>query len=137
MKKKREVAGYVPYRKTKGRLEFFLQMRDIHAKTNPNMLGVFGGGIEDGETIEQCLYREILEELEYRPQKVLFFSRYEHALRINNLFIEEVGTDFENKVTIHEGQYGKFLTNDEVRNSEHVTPMVRIIVNQLSEYLAQ
>jgi 8-oxo-dGTP pyrophosphatase MutT (NUDIX family) len=137
MREKREVSGFVPYRKRGDEREFFLQMRSPNAKTSPNLFGVFGGGLEVGETFERALFREIEEELAYVPRTPIYFSRFENANRISSLFIEEVGSDFESLVDVREGEYGKFLTASEVLKSNDVTFMVRLIIFQLNGYLSR
>ena len=61
MNKKREVATLVPYRWRNDLLEFYIQKRDVDASTAPNKLGLFGGGLEDGESMVDALMREIQE----------------------------------------------------------------------------
>ena len=135
MRQKRGWVGLVPYRKAGDSFEFFLQKRDLHAKRNPNLFGVFGGGIENGESLEETLSRELKEELAYTPKVAVYFSRYEHATGISHLFIEEVRENFESLITIHEGQYGKFLTLNKIRKLTNVTDMTRVRITQLSDYL--
>lgn len=136
MKKKREVSCLVPYRRRGSEFEFFLQKRDANAATSPNKLGLFGGGLESGETIEQALVRELQEELEYVPKAPVYFCRYEHATHINSVFLEEVGPTFENDVHVHEGQYGKFLTLKEVEESDDSSIVTLLIVTQVAQMLA-
>ena len=104
---------------------------------SPDKFGMFGGGLEEGESIEQGLAREIKEELVYTPRQPAFFSRYEHATHILNVFIEEVGTDFESLVEVREGQYGKFMTLEEIESSKDLTPLVTTVVIQLEEFLSK
>lgn len=55
-----------------------MQHRDNNAPYEPNMWGFFGGHIEEGETPEQAVVREIKEELQIDivPE---YFGRYEHG----------------------------------------------------------
>jgi len=49
---------------TNKRNEVLLQHRDGNAPTNPNKWGLWGGGIEKGESPEVALVRELKEELD-------------------------------------------------------------------------
>ena len=53
-----------------------LQKRDNRAPKNPGMWGFFGGRVEDGESPEQALTREALQELSLENVKFKFFGRY-------------------------------------------------------------
>ncbi len=112
-------------------------MRTADARVNPGVYDFFGGGLDEGESPEAALIRELGEELEYIPTNYVYFSRYENATHINNLFIEEVGADFEASLKIHEGQYGRFLTIDEVIASGTVFTQARFILEQVSTYLSK
>ncbi len=135
--KKRLVAAYVAYRRRGEEYEFYLQKRDANAPRGAGMFGVFGGGVDEGESIEAGLYREVAEELRYRPVAIRYFSRYEHAQNLMHAFIEEVGTEFETKIEVCEGEYGKFFTASEARAEPTASDTVRLITLQVSEYLAQ
>lgn len=134
---KREAAGFVPYRKCGADFEFFLQRRSKDARKNPDMLGVFGGGLEENETPEQALVREIREELNYTPANPIYFSKYEHATNIIYLFIEEVSHNFDSSVTVCEGQYGAFFSAAQLRRLPDLTRTARVAVEQVAEYLAR
>jgi mutator protein MutT len=54
--------------------EILLQHRSKTAKRLPDYWGFFGGGIEVGETPEQALARELLEELEYHVKNPVLIN---------------------------------------------------------------
>ncbi|MFZ1987952.1 MAG: NUDIX domain-containing protein [Minisyncoccia bacterium] len=137
MNKKREGSSLVPYKRVGGEIFFFLQKRDKNAVRAPGLFGIFGGGFEEGEDAQMALVREIKEELNYVPKTAIYFSRYEFAMGIFHVFIEEVGGGFETEVKVDEGEYGKFLTLSDIETMPNVSPSTRAIVNQLSEFLTQ
>lgn len=116
-------------------IEFFIQKRGLDFVSAPDKLGLFGGGLDEGESIDQALIRELQEELEYTPVRPVYFSRYEHATHINHVFLEEVAAGFEDKVVVHEGEYGKFLTHDEMVARGDATLNTLYIVTQVSKFL--
>ena len=59
----RQVAVLILY---DGHGRILLQHRTKDAPTFPDYWGLFGGGIEQGETPEQAVEREIVEELAYK-----------------------------------------------------------------------
>ena len=57
--------------------KILLQLKDESHERYPNHWGFFGGGIEDGETPENAVFREISEELNYKlknPEKLMAFK---------------------------------------------------------------
>lgn len=136
MKEKRETSSFIPYKRVGNEFVFFLQKRDMNAKRAPGVFGMFGGGLDENETPEEALLREVQEELAYSPEEPRYFSRYENANTIFNVFIEEVNDDFESQIKIGEGEYGKFLTLSETQTLS-VSPSSRLITLQLAEALAK
>lgn len=65
MKTKRDVAMLILMNKEG---KFLLQHRAEHLERWPGIWGLFGGGIEEGETPEEGFMREIREELSYRVE---------------------------------------------------------------------
>lgn len=110
-------------------------MRDEHAPTNANIFSIFGGGIDDGETADEALLREIREELEYMPLNVKYFMHSDTGTRTCEVYIEEVGPDFESKVNVREGKYGKFLANDEIVHAKDVSYLAKILTAEINAWL--
>lgn len=135
MNEKRVMSSLVPYRKRGTEIEYYIQRRSNDAKINPGLYGMWGGKAEEGETPEETLLREIREELAYVPERAVYFCRYEFAQYIFQVFVEEVGADFESKVQILEGDYGTWLTLSEIMHSTEMSPNATTIFPQLDAAL--
>lgn len=125
----KHAAGLIPYFLLTEKNEYcvFVQRRSMDARRNPDVFGLFGGGIEVGETPEQGLHREILEELnidlkkpEYRtalmPLGTFDYADSRGKVRAHE-YVLPVTADFAKHVKIGEGQYGVFMTETEIRES--------------------
>ncbi len=75
---------------------------------------LIGGHIELNENPEEALRREMKEELNFVPDLFRHFKKYEFDDFIFDIFLAEVGDDFENKITILEGEYGAWFTMQDV-----------------------
>jgi 8-oxo-dGTP pyrophosphatase MutT (NUDIX family) len=125
---KRICSILIPYRKTPEGVVVFLQKRAPDVVRHPNEFGFFGGGMEPGESPEQALEREIGEELEFKPSGYVFLGVYESAHTIRHVFYLKVEDDFESKIKINEGQYGKFFSEGEFENEPQITDMDKLIL---------
>jgi 8-oxo-dGTP pyrophosphatase MutT (NUDIX family) len=56
-----------------------IQERDNHSKVGEKY-GFWGGGMLNGESKEQALYRELREELGYKPKEIEYL--YKHQIKI-------------------------------------------------------
>lgn len=133
-----EVAVYIPYRRTGGTWEFFLQKRDGNAQTHPNIFSMFGGHMEEGEDSLTAVLREVNEELVYVPKELTKFPRTfvsDANGKLFDVYIERVGPDFEHNVTVLEGEYGAFLTGEEIGARSDVSKVCKDIVTALLESL--
>ncbi len=55
---------------------FYDQSGNIYVQKRGGNYAHWGGGVEEGETPEQALYRELEEELKFKPEKVTFWRTY-------------------------------------------------------------
>ena len=82
-----------------------------------NMWDIPGGHVEDGETPEQCIVREMKEEMDLTLKQYELFSVMEFDDRIEYTFWTKVNFDIE-KITLHEGQQLKWFTESEAKNTK-------------------
>jgi 8-oxo-dGTP diphosphatase len=95
-----------------GELLFFL--RDNKPTiAYPNQWCLLGGGVEDGESFEETIKREMLEEIELDLKDVEVFKKYTWPERIETVFYTKLDLDIET-TPLHEGQQLKFFTKDEL-----------------------
>jgi 8-oxo-dGTP pyrophosphatase MutT (NUDIX family) len=106
---------FIPYRFINGQWFLFAQKRTKDALFAPDMFGIFGGRIEGEETPVMALFREIREELDYRPRNVSFFRKYQHIDSEEYVFVDQAGENFESEIRVLEGQYGRFLSEAELQ----------------------
>jgi 8-oxo-dGTP pyrophosphatase MutT (NUDIX family) len=125
---------FIPYRLVSGGPVLFVQKRTKDAPVAAGMFGMFGGQIEDGESAETALFREVREELDYEPRNVRFFGKYEHGDCEQYVFLSEVDETFETEITVLEGEYGRFLNESELK-TEKVIDIDRIVFNDVFRWL--
>jgi 8-oxo-dGTP diphosphatase len=89
---------------------------DIPDITYPNMWDVPGGHVDDGETPEQCIVREMKEEMDLELEDFQLFSVMEFTDRIEYTFWKKADLDIKS-ITLHEGQKLKWFTESEVKNT--------------------
>jgi len=98
--------------------EILLQLRDnTPAIPYPNCWGTFGGQIEDGETPEQAIRREIKEELDYDLEQpellhiysfdgydIYMFRKVDKTIKLDNLIVRE-------------GQRAEFFSKEDIKDT--------------------
>lgn len=95
--------------------QILLQLRDnIDIIPYPNCWSTFGGQIEENETPEDAIIRELKEELNYDLKNPQLFKIYSGLSWEMHVYIKE---DFEmdlTKYSILEGQKGEFFSINEI-----------------------
>ena len=85
----------------------------------PNMWDVPGGHVDDGETPEQCIVREMKEEMDLKLEEFQLFSVMEFLDRVEYTFWKKMNLDIQS-INLHEGQKLKWFTEFEARNTKLV-----------------
>jgi 8-oxo-dGTP diphosphatase len=130
---KKEVADLILYDKDK---KILLQHRDKDTKILPDHWDAFGGKIENGETPEQAMRREIQEELEYAVESPSHFRTTAYtdgAMQFTvHTFIEKY--DSSKPLILHEGQGMGWFTTDEALGLKMANECKQIILD-IKKYL--
>lgn len=79
----------------------------------PNMWDVPGGHVEKGETPEETIVREMMEEIETDVSTCRRHAIYDFPDRIEYLYFMEFEADAET-IPLHEGQYLRWFTEEEI-----------------------
>jgi 8-oxo-dGTP pyrophosphatase MutT (NUDIX family) len=125
---KRKVSVLAPYKKENGLVHIFLQKRSDDAEREPGMFGFFGGGADGNENSEEALLREIKEELDIVLERFNHFGTYYLPKTVVDVFVTEVGNNFEKEIKILEGDYGKWFTEEDFeRERDIITGDLRIL----------
>ena len=140
MDNKREVAVLLPYKIEGSVVRVFLQKRGMESKVLPGHFSFFGGKLEKGEKPEEALRREIKEELDFTIKEHSFLGTYTSAvdvLVVLHVYITKVSSDFENTIEIHEGEYGKFFSEEEIMNEPMLIESDKNILKDFRKIVVQ
>ena len=90
--------------------ELLLQLRDDKPEIRfPNHWGVIGGHVEDGETFEDGLVREVSEEIELDARTYEYWDTHESAGYSIAMFAARLDEPAE-ALTLHEGQRVEYVS---------------------------
>lgn len=102
----------------KDQKEILLLLRDnIPSIPYPNMWDIPGGHVEEGETPEQCIVREMKEEMDLDLKGFQPFCIMELKDRTEYTFWKKANLDID-KIQLKEGQRLKWFTENEAINTE-------------------
>jgi len=95
--------------------KILLQLRDDKSNLPyPGCWGTFGGQIEEGETPEEAIRREIKEELNYELRNPEYLGNFPFDGYDIHMFMKRDTDITIRDLTVREGQRGEFLTLEEV-----------------------
>lgn len=114
-----------------------LQHRTDDAKLLPGHWAFFGGGIKQGETPEEALKRESVEEINFEPQSPKLFV--EEDFKVDDteghlfVYIESYDGD-KSKLILNEGQGWGWFSGDELSGLKMI-PRDRDLINRICEHV--
>ena len=100
------------------RSQILLLLRDdIPSIPYPNMWDIPGGHVEDGETAEECIVREMKEEMNLNIGGFQQFSITEFDDRVEHVFWMKIDLDIK-KIALTEGQRLRWFSKTEAEATE-------------------
>jgi len=119
-----------------------MQHRTDDAPLYPSIWSFFGGAIEEGESPEQCLVREIKEEIDYDITEYAAFKAYQYEHKEYNLkgtvhvFLVPLTVPIE-QLTLGEGQGMKLFTQEELLKLPLPFPECNVIQDVVAHFKAK
>jgi 8-oxo-dGTP diphosphatase len=117
--------------------EFLLALRDNKSWIPfPNHWDLIGGHVEDGETPEEALVREVKEELDIDLREYTFWKKYECLTgdayeNIKYIYTGKINIPIE-EVTLLEGQRPQYFTRDEIPNVKFANIIGTIVIDYIN-----
>ncbi len=100
----------------------------------PNTWNILGGYIEENESPEECIRREMLEEIELDVGEIIFFRSFDLGDRIDYAFWKEIDLE-PSKINLHEGQRLAYFSKAEIDKIEVAFQGNRILNAFFQEFL--
>jgi 8-oxo-dGTP pyrophosphatase MutT (NUDIX family) len=104
---------------------WLLQLRDdLDWIIAPGCWGLFGGHLEPGESPEEALRRELLEEISWQPGTVRHCFTHRNAQRVLHFFSTTLADPLDN-LCLREGQDVALVPLAELRQGSVWSPAIR------------
>lgn len=117
--------------------KFLFQGRDQNAPTYPCQIGAFGGSAEGNETAEECIIREMREELDLilDPSQLESIGIFESQTRPGDFIPAFLVRNIDHsKLSLHEGSGFIELTLEEALQHEKVTDYTKLVLKTLQKF---
>ena len=118
--------------------EFLLYLRDNKPDIPfPDHWDLVGGHIEEGETPEEALIREVKEELDIDLKDYTFYKRYDCLTgdayeNIKYIYYGKINLPIE-EITLMEGVRPQYFSRAEIPNVKFANILKSIVMNYISE----
>ena len=118
--------------------EILLYMRDNKPGIPfPNHWDLFGGHIEEGETPEEALVREVKEEMNYDLKDFKFFRKYECLEgdaypNTKYIYYGRFNEPVE-EITMLEGEYPRYFKREEIPDVKFANILKEIVLDFINE----
>ena len=80
----------------------------------PGCWDILGGHVEPGETPEECIVREMLEEIEIQIDPPVLFGKYQIGDRIEYTYWQWLSLDID-EIRLNEGQALRWFSEEGIR----------------------
>jgi len=118
--------------------EFLLALRDNKSWIPfPNHWDLIGGHVEEGETPEEAVKREYIEELGLELKEFEFYKEFECLNgdafeNIKFIYTGKINIPVE-EITLLEGQYVRYFTKEEIPDVKFANIIKSIVMEYISE----
>jgi 8-oxo-dGTP diphosphatase len=118
--------------------EFLLALRDNKpGMPFPNHWDLIGGHIEEGETPEEALVREVKEELDIDLKDYTFYRKYECLTgdayqNIKYIYNGKINLPIE-EITLLEGERPRFFSRDEIPEVKFANIIKTIVMDYIND----
>jgi 8-oxo-dGTP diphosphatase len=119
--------------------EFLLALRDDKAWIPfPNHWDLIGGHVEEGETPEEALVREVKEELDIDIKEYTFFKKYvcltgDAYENTKYIYSGKINIPIE-EVTLLEGQRPQYFSREEIPNVRFANIIKSIVMDYIKDH---
>lgn len=115
--------------------KILLQLRDnIERIRYPNCWSTFGGQVEENETPEESLIRELKEELNYELKNPKLFKTYSGIDWEMHVYIKEDFNFDLSKYPVLEGQKGEFFSEKNIHEINFAFNIKDVCLDFFKEY---